>query len=228
MIVRLDKLVLNGQAFGRRLQLTQPLVDLRPLGPCGGELTRNSLIPACFSIQAHRGGPMALRKLVLIAGVAMPFLSAAHANCYTVYKGDARIYHAMRVPVDTSLPYSETVPARFGAGATMIVTSGAFDCPNENQIRTEEWGGAGQAAKADEVAARDRALANLAERHSIVGDDSDSGGSYGGSSGGGQATGPIMTGQRGGRYYINSSGNKTYVGSSGSRSGGSRSGGGKR
>jgi hypothetical protein len=171
---------------------------------------------------------MALRKLALVAGVAMSMLSAAHANCYTVYKGDARVYHAMRAPVDTSLPYSETVPARFGAGATMIVTSGAFDCPSENEIRSEEWGGSGQTSKADELATRDRALARLAERHSIAGDDGDLGGSYGGSFGGGQATGPIMTGPRGGRYYINSSGNKTYVGSSGSRSGGSRGGSGKR
>lgn len=167
---------------------------------------------------------MAFRNLwhaAFAAAAMMLAISAAHANCYAVYKGDARIYHAMRAPVDTSLPYSESVPARFGPGATMVVTSGAFDCPSENEIviPASAPGGTGPVSKADELAARDRALTRLAERHSVVGDGNDGDGSYGG---GQPGQGPIMTGPRGGKYYINGSGNKTYVGSSGSRSGGGK------
>lgn len=167
---------------------------------------------------------MALRKLWLAALGATGTLvlaSAAQANCYAVFKGDARIYHAMRAPVDTSQPYSESVPARFGPGATMVVTSGAFDCPSENEIviPAAAPGGSGPVSKADKLAARDRALARLAERHSIAGEGNDGDGSYGG----GQASqGPLMTGPRGGKYYVNSNGNKTYVGTSGSRSGGGK------
>lgn len=167
---------------------------------------------------------MALRKLWLAALGATGTLvlaSAAHANCYAVYKGDTRIYHAIRAPVDTSLPYSESVPARFGPGATMVVTSGAFDCPSENEIviPASTPGGTGPVSKADELAARDRALTRLAERHSIAGEGNDGDGSYGV---GQVSKGPLMTGPRGGKYYVNSNGNKTYVGSSGSRSGGGK------
>ncbi|RTL33679.1 MAG: hypothetical protein EKK53_27840 [Burkholderiales bacterium] len=167
---------------------------------------------------------MTLHKLWLAALGASGTLvltSMAHANCYAVFKGDARIYHAMRAPVDTSLPYSESVPARFGPGATMVVTSGAFDCPSENEILipASAPSGTGPFSKADEIAARDRALTRLAERHSVVGDGNDGDGSYGG---GQPGQGPIMTGPRGGKYYINGNGNKTYVGSSGSRSGGGK------
>lgn len=158
---------------------------------------------------------------VVIAGVALLAHMAAHANCYSVYKGDARIYHAQTPPVDTSLPYSETVPARFGAGATMIVTSGSFDCPRDDEQQGGEvlggsWQGAGDVA-------RDRALSRLAERHrGYSDDDGANSGSTAGSSGGTASTrGPILTGPRGGQYYLNSSGNKSYV-SSGRGGGGRR------
>lgn len=155
---------------------------------------------------------------VVIAVAALLLHAAAHANCYAVYKGEARVYHGQTPPVDTSLPYSETVPARFGAGATMIVASGAFDCPRESEL---QGGDAlpGSARQEADVVAREKALRYLAERHSMRSDDDDTtDGSTTGSYGGGTSTrGPIQTGPRGGRYYLNSSGNKTYVSSGGGR-----------
>ena len=47
----------------------------------------------------------------------------ASATCYTVYgPGNAVIYRADRPPVDMRYPLHETVPKRFGAGATMMFT----------------------------------------------------------------------------------------------------------
>lgn len=77
------------------------------------------------------------KACALVAATSL-LATAAHANCYTVYKGDAKVYHAQTPPVDTSLPYSDTVPARFGAGAMMVVTTGAFDCPRDNELSGAE------------------------------------------------------------------------------------------
>lgn len=158
-------------------------------------------------------------KLYVAAAAISLAMPLAHANCYAVYKGDARVYHAQTPPVDTSLPYSETVPARFGPGAMMVVTTGAFDCPMENEIQGGDALSGAAPSKEAQAAARDRALNRLAERHGgSAGDGSDSSeatSNYG--TGGAYSRGPILTGPRGGQYYVNSSGNKTYVGSGGGR-----------
>jgi|GEM_PF-3384857 len=151
---------------------------------------------------------------LVLAGITLLMHMTANANCYSVYKGDARVYHAQTPPVDTSLPYGETVPARFGAGATMIVASGAFDCPRDDELQGGEVM-AGSAWQGASDVARDKALSRLARRHGGRSDDDRaSDGSTAGSSGGEVSTrGPILTGPRGGQYYLNSSGNKSYVSS---------------
>lgn len=161
--------------------------------------------------------PMKAGMRIAIAGAASLMLTSAHAGCYTVYKGTTRLYHAQTAPVDTSLPYSETVPMRFGDGAVMIVSLGAFDCPVDNELQEERALASGQRAKEAEESARTRALNRLAERHTgspdnsfiLEGARSDSlrRGTY--------DAGPILTGPRGGQFYWNGSGGKTYV--SGSR-----------
>lgn len=74
------------------------------------------------------------------AGVlALLCTSAAQANCYAVYKGRDQIYYAQTPPVDTSLHYSDTVPARFGPGATMVVAS-SYDCPSDDEsLGNDTW-----------------------------------------------------------------------------------------
>lgn len=159
-------------------------------------------------------------RLVLFAGASL-MLGTAHANCYTVYKGDTRVYHAQTPPVDTSLPYSESVPARFGPGAMMVVMPGAFDCPSENELRgSDPVAGGGSSTKDAEAVAHSKALNRLAARHSIADEDGNAGSIGSGYSGGGQpfTRGPILTGPRGGQYYVNSNGNRSYV----SRGGGGR------
>lgn len=157
-----------------------------------------------------------LSKTVALAGIALLMLPSAQANCYTVYKGDTRVYHAQTPPVDTSLPYSETVPARFGQGASMVVMPGAFDCPSENELRGGESSAGGTASKEAEAAAHAKTLGRLAERHSVGLTEEGSSAGYS-SSGQPFNRGPIITGPRGGQYYVNSNGNKTYVSSGGRR-----------
>ena len=47
----------------------------------------------------------------------------ASAACYTVHQKDGTVaYQSQKTPVNMAYPLHETVPARFGAGATMVFT----------------------------------------------------------------------------------------------------------
>ena len=52
----------------------------------------------------------------------------ARAACYTVYVGNGIVYRSTTTPVDLSRPYSETLPARFGRGASMITSHDDTGC----------------------------------------------------------------------------------------------------
>ena len=52
----------------------------------------------------------------------------AHATCYTVYSGPTLVYQSTRAPVDLSYPLHETLPKRFGAGASMIFVPDNDSC----------------------------------------------------------------------------------------------------
>jgi len=63
-----------------------------------------------------------MKKLPLICLTWLGIASAlpAQAACYTVYAGNVITYRSTTAPVDLSRPYSETLPARFGNGASMV------------------------------------------------------------------------------------------------------------
>ncbi len=159
-------------------------------------------------------------QFVVVAAISLTHTPGS-AYCYTVYKGDSLVYKAQSAPVDTSRPYSETVPAKFGAGAMMVVDVSSIDCPQESELtdivayhNLERPG-----TVAGDSPETTRALGRLALRHTGSSDnssvlheassDSFRAGTY--------SKGPIMTGPRGGQFYWNSNGGKTYVSGGGSR-----------
>jgi hypothetical protein len=57
----------------------------------------------------------------LVWATACLFSAGASAACYTVLNKDGKtIYQASSTPVDLAYPLHETVPARFGAGTSMV------------------------------------------------------------------------------------------------------------
>jgi len=66
--------------------------------------------------------------LICIASLALASALPAQASCYTVYLGNSIAYRSTTPPVDLSRPYGETVPWRFGSGATMITTTDDTGC----------------------------------------------------------------------------------------------------
>ena len=52
----------------------------------------------------------------------------AWSSCYTVYSGSSLVYQSTRSPVDMSYPLHETLPKRFGAGATMVFVPDNDSC----------------------------------------------------------------------------------------------------
>lgn len=55
--------------------------------------------------------------------------ASASAACYTVFQADQTVYQSTVSPVDLSRPLSETVPQRFGSGASMAMRQGDGPCP---------------------------------------------------------------------------------------------------
>ena len=63
---------------------------------------------------------------IILATLSMQSLAA----CYTVYDASNKVIHrTSEAPVDMTLPLSQTVPVRFGVGASMIVSSNSDNCP---------------------------------------------------------------------------------------------------
>ena len=66
------------------------------------------------------------RLVVSVLGLSA--LAPAHAACYTVYRQSGAIYRSTSSPVNLSLPLSDTVPARFGPGASMVASLEELGC----------------------------------------------------------------------------------------------------
>jgi hypothetical protein len=66
--------------------------------------------------------------LVCLAWLGIASALPAQAACYTVYLGSRIAYRSTTPPVDLSRPYSETLPPRFGSGASMITTVDETGC----------------------------------------------------------------------------------------------------
>lgn len=62
-------------------------------------------------------------------GAALLSASLAQATCYSVYKADGTvIQETSNSPVDLTLPIGDTVPVKFGTGASMTISESGFYC----------------------------------------------------------------------------------------------------
>lgn len=165
---------------------------------------------------------MRVSVLLFSVTLGLSFVASAKAACYTIYKGESAVFRSSVPPVDMSFPFSQTVPAIFGEGATMVYQENATTCP---ELETTNVAFAPSALKiganarktsvakevtisASSVRIEDRYPSRITSAEYSGADDR--GSTYG-------SRGSIQTGPRGGQYFINSNGNKSYVGSGGSR-----------
>jgi hypothetical protein len=63
-----------------------------------------------------------MKQTIVFAAACIVSLGAS-AACYTVHQKDGKMaYQSQKAPVNMAYPLHETVPVRFGAGATMAFT----------------------------------------------------------------------------------------------------------
>lgn len=70
--------------------------------------------------------------------VAAALLAAgsAQATCYSVHKADGSfILETSRTPVDLALPLGDTVPAKFGPGAFMVMSDSRVFCKDRREAK---------------------------------------------------------------------------------------------
>ena len=174
---------------------------------------------------------MKLNITVSLALATLLVAQDANAACYTIYRDGAAIYQSPDSPVNMEFPFSQTVPAKFGEGATMVYQEWANECSKFNYPE-----GVGRASGALQSPSKSTAnLANSAaapkarastpllndpftnsEIFSNLSRSYEYSDTERPSSSAGYSKN-IQTGPRGGQYYLNSNGNKTYV--SGGKSG---------
>ena len=168
-----------------------------------------------------------LTVLTLLSTIG--FARESAGACYTIYKNDVAIYQSTVAPVDMALPLSQSVPAKFGAGTSMIFNDLSNAClPIEAKLSGSPTGASERHVTSrsnHEISTQVDTLRSSGISPldaSIFADMPEYSGGSSSSSGGSFNPGPILTGPRGGQYYINSNGNKTYVSSGGSGRGGRR------
>ena len=93
----------------------------------------------------------ALAAALLSTGVA-------HATCYSVYKADGTLLHeSSATPVNLALPIGDSVPEKFGPGATMTMSDHGVYCKDKREARAAPKSLAeavrAEAEKAEQVAA---------------------------------------------------------------------------
>ena len=93
-----------------------------------------------------------------LLAAALLATGAAQATCYSVYKADGTLVHeGPTTPVNLALPIGDTVPQKFGPGATMTVSDHAIYCRDKQQAQAAPKSLAeavrAEAEKAEQVAA---------------------------------------------------------------------------
>jgi hypothetical protein len=74
------------------------------------------------------------RKACLAAAAALLSAGMAQATCYSVYKADGTLLHeSSNTPVNLALPIGDSVPEKFGAGASMTVSDHGVFCKNRGR-----------------------------------------------------------------------------------------------
>ena len=72
---------------------------------------------------------MQKHELLTAFALSCAIVSSTEAACHTVYNNKGIIYRSSIPPVDMSFPFSQTLPEKFGAGATMVYQEGSTFCP---------------------------------------------------------------------------------------------------
>jgi hypothetical protein len=73
------------------------------------------------------------RKAWLVAA-AFLMTGAAQATCYSIYKADGKLLQQSSTsPVDLSQQIGDTVPEKFGRGATMTVSDQGIYCQDKRE-----------------------------------------------------------------------------------------------
>ena len=158
-----------------------------------------------------------MEKFLIVFALVSTAVTSASAACYTVYMDEKVIYQSSIEPVDLSFPFSQTLPAKFGEGATMVYLEGSNFCPDldstSNTSGNQSRSSARQLSATNSKLATANSAVQLPTSRSAEYSSSDfTSANYSGPLGYGSRSDPgaIQTGPRGGQYYINSSGNKTY------------------
>jgi hypothetical protein len=85
---------------------------------------------------------MEMKRQIAFAAACVVSLGAS-AACYTVFEKNGKvIYQSEKAPVNLAYSLHETVPARFGAGATLAFTTDFGSCTpiGEREDRTKKGG----------------------------------------------------------------------------------------
>lgn len=70
-----------------------------------------------------------MSKKAFLAAAALLATGLAQATCYSVYKADGTLVHqTSTAPVNLSMPLGDTVPDKYGTGATMTVSDLSVYC----------------------------------------------------------------------------------------------------
>lgn len=105
------------------------------------------------------------RKTLAIAA-ALLSTGMAHAACYSVYKADGTLLHeSSTTPVNLALPIGDTVPEKFGPGATMTMSEHGFFC---RDLKGEAQ--AGEKSLADAVRAAGEKAALMVVKQPVGGE----------------------------------------------------------
>lgn len=136
-------------------------------------------------------------KRATVGLICAIYACCSNAACYSVLNGQQKlVYRSQETPVDLSLHIGDTVPVRFGQGATMLIDAIGTDCApvNAGEHKTPV-----PFAWMDAPAHDPLTMANSwpATRGGIV-------------AGGGRLGYPYI-GPRGGHYRITSGGHRSYM-----------------
>lgn len=94
-----------------------------------------------------------MSKKACIAAAALLWAGLAQATCYSVYKSDGTLlYETSKAPVNLALPIGDSVPAKYGTGATMTVSDhGVFCKDRRGDASADKTPAKEEVAKGDDV-----------------------------------------------------------------------------
>ena len=150
------------------------------------------------------------RFLCACALVALTGVGNVQASCFTVYnKEGVMVLRTVQPPVDLQREIGDTVPEKFGIGATMVMGNDSSDCLSHGEGVTAvpfsgaAWEHLDSGGQVDVLAGYSGGQGALPGGYS--------GAAYG-TGGRSAALGFPHTGPRGGQFRYNASGNKVYRG----------------